>query len=38
MTLSGWIFMIVSWGLIIGMFVYCMSRTLKTDKRQNGQS
>jgi len=29
MTAAGWIFMLTSWGVIIGLFVYCMGRTLK---------
>ena len=28
MTTGGWIFMLLSWGLIIGLFVYTMSRAL----------
>lgn len=32
MKLSGWIFMLVSWGAIIGLFVYCMARTLRSGK------
>jgi heme/copper-type cytochrome/quinol oxidase subunit 2 len=31
MTLSGWIFMLVSWGVILGMFFYCMYRTLRRE-------
>jgi len=31
MTLSGWIFMLVSWGVILGMFFYCMYRTLRKE-------
>lgn len=37
MRLSGWIFMLVSWGLIIGLFVYCMIRTLCSQKRWQGE-
>lgn len=29
MTAAGWIFMIVSWTVIIGMFTFCMTRTLR---------
>jgi len=29
MTIAGWIFMSVSWAVIIGLFVFCMSRTLR---------
>ena len=28
MTLGGWIFLILSWTVIIGVLVYCMIRTL----------
>jgi heme/copper-type cytochrome/quinol oxidase subunit 2 len=31
MTLSGWIFMLLSWGVILGMFFYCMFRTLRKE-------
>ena len=41
MKLSGWIFMLVSWGVIIGLFVYCMARTLRSGKKppeqENGE-
>lgn len=33
MNLYGWIFMLVSWGLIIGLFVYCMIRILTAKKQ-----
>lgn len=33
MTLSGWIFMLVSWTVIIGLFVYCMARTLGSNDK-----
>lgn len=29
MKLGGWIFMILSWGIIISMAVFCFSRILK---------
>lgn len=32
MTIAGWVFMLTSWGVITGLFVYCMGRTLKSDK------
>lgn len=36
MTLAGWIFMIVSWTVIIGIFAFCLSRTLRpSDKTKN---
>lgn len=28
MTISGWLFMLVSWGVIIALFAYCLYRTL----------
>ena len=31
MTLSGWIFMSASWVVILGMFFYCMRRTLRKE-------
>jgi hypothetical protein len=34
MTIAGWIFMLVSWGVIGGLFVYCMIRTLGGTKRK----
>ena len=35
MTIAGWIFMIVSWTVIIGIFSFCMSRTLRPPRRDN---
>jgi hypothetical protein len=38
MTLAGWIFMAVSWTVIIGIFSFCLSRTLRprvNDSRTN---
>ncbi|MHC4906432.1 MAG: hypothetical protein ACYTEN_11495 [Planctomycetota bacterium] len=36
MTAAGWIFMIVSWAVIIGIFGFCMYRTLRpSDKSKN---
>ena len=29
MTFFGWIFMLLSWTVIIGMFVYCMARATR---------
>ena len=34
MTLSGWIFMLVSCGVIIGLFAYAMYRTLTAGKNE----
>ena len=31
MTLSGWIFMLTSWTIIISMFFYCMYRTIRNE-------
>lgn len=33
MNIGGWIFMSASWAIIIGLFVYCMIRTLTSGKR-----
>ena len=33
MTPAGWIFMIVSWAVILGLFGFCMSRTLRPPKK-----
>jgi len=30
MKWSGWLFMLVSWTVILGLFVYCMARTLRS--------
>jgi hypothetical protein len=36
MTPAGWIFMIVSWTVIIGLFVFCLFHTLRpSDKTKN---
>lgn len=35
MTLAGWIFMIVSWTVIIGIFSFCLSRTLRPRAKDN---
>ena len=29
MTLSGWIFMVISWGLIIGLVVFCFIKIFR---------
>ena len=34
MTAAGWIFMLLSWSLIIGLFAYCMVRIIRSDKNQ----
>jgi hypothetical protein len=33
MTLGGWIFMLASWAVILGLFGYCMFRTLGGGKK-----
>lgn len=38
MKLAGWIFMLVSWAVIIGLFIFCMIRTLRTPKQNENQS
>ena len=38
MTLAGWIFMLVSWTVIIGLFIFCMIRILKPPKQDNDQN
>jgi len=29
MSVSGWIFLILSWGLILGLVIFCVWRVLK---------
>ena len=29
MKLSGWIFMIISWGMILGLAIFCFTRIFK---------
>jgi hypothetical protein len=29
MTLTGWIFLVVSWGTILGLAVFCLGRTFR---------
>jgi hypothetical protein len=38
MNFSGWIFMISSWTVILGMFGYCMYRTLKNDYNERANN
>lgn len=35
MTLSGWIFMIVSWTAILGVFTFCMFRATRPPKHND---
>ena len=37
MKLGGWIFMLISWGIIIGLFGYCMVRTLTSRNPPSGK-
>lgn len=36
MKMAGWIFMLLSWGVILGLFVYSMVRTLRPRKPEDG--
>lgn len=38
MTAAGWIFMLVSWGVIIGLFGFCLVRTLRTDSQKHSDA
>ncbi len=38
MSVYGWIFMITAWGLILGIFIYCMCRTLLSGKKDDAPS
>ncbi len=29
MTIAGWVFLVASWGAILGLCVFCLSRTFK---------
>jgi len=33
MTMLGWIFLILSWGLIIGLNIFCFYRILSSKKK-----
>ncbi|MHC4551437.1 MAG: hypothetical protein ACYSUT_01530 [Planctomycetota bacterium] len=35
MTLAGWIFMITSWTIILGLFAFCLKRTLGGSPNRN---
>ena len=35
MRLDGWIFMLASWSVIIGLTVYCFIRTLRSNKKNS---
>ncbi len=32
MTAAGWVFMLTSWGVIGGLFIYSLIRTLRSSK------
>lgn len=36
MTLSGWIFLIISWSVILGLFVFSLALTLRATRRHPG--
>jgi ABC-type nickel/cobalt efflux system permease component RcnA len=38
MTLGGWIFMLASWGLILGLCVFSLVRTLRAKDNQKHDS
>jgi preprotein translocase subunit YajC len=35
MTMSGWIFMTVSWTVILGVFAFCMIRATRPSKQDD---
>jgi hypothetical protein len=37
MTIAGWLFMSASWLVILTLFVFCMSRTLRPKDRNNSK-
>ncbi|GBC92883.1 hypothetical protein HRbin15_01360 [bacterium HR15] len=37
MSVSGWIFMLLAWAFIGGLFVYCFYRILFGDARPTGE-
>ncbi len=34
MNIFGWIFLIISWGLILGLNIYCFIRVLKEPEEE----
>lgn len=37
MTIAGWLFMSASWLVILGLFIFCLYRTLHSkDKKNSG--
>ncbi len=37
MTISGWIFMIVSWAALLGLFIFSMYRTLRSKDQSSSK-
>jgi hypothetical protein len=37
MTIAGWIFMSASWLVILGLFIFCLCRTLRSKDQNNGK-
>lgn len=37
MTAAGWIFMLISWTVIIGLFTFCLKRTLRPKANNNSE-
>jgi hypothetical protein len=37
MTLAGWLFLSVSWLVIIGLFAFSLIRTLRTEVKNNSR-
>jgi len=38
MTVSGWIFLILAWSAILGLFLYALLRTLRPGKNNTSSS
>ena len=38
MTPAGWIFMIISWAVILGLFTFCLTRTLRPGNKNENKS
>jgi hypothetical protein len=37
MTLAGWIFFSLSWLVILSLFTFCLSRTLRSKEQNNSR-
>ncbi len=35
LTTGGWIFLIIAWGCVISLTVYCFTRVLKSEKERS---